>query len=181
MENTTMPATKSMLIGLFVDKDNAEKAYEDLKDSGYTADEINIVMAKEPRERLYGDKDEAAKTEIGNKALEGAGAGGAIGGVIGGIVGAIAAMGTNLLIPGLGFVILGPLAAGLAGAGAGGLTGGIIGALVGAGVPKEKAAIYNEGLNNGKILLSVHPHNMEDTQRLAEKWREYQAEDVHSE
>lgn len=180
MENTIVPA-KTMLIGLFADKDNAEKAYEDLKSCGYQANEINIVMANDTRERLYGDKEEASKTEMGNKALEGAGAGGAIGGVVGGIVGAIAAMGTNLLIPGLGFVILGPLAAGLAGAGAGGLTGGIIGALVGAGVPKDKAAIYSEGLNAGKILLSVHPHSMEDTRNLAAKWREYQAENVHSE
>jgi len=180
MENNPNVTNKSILVGLFNNKDNAEKAYDDLKDCGYTTDEINVVMASDTRDKYYSDKDDASQTEMGNKAWEGAGTGGTIGGVVGGIAGAIAALGTNLLIPGLGLVVLGPLAAGLAGVGAGGITGGIIGALIGAGVPKEKADVYNEGLKNGKILISVHPHSEEDANRLAKKWHDYQAEEVYS-
>lgn len=165
-----------LLVGLFRDKDNAEKAYNDLRDMGYAPDEINVVMTNDTRKRYYSDKDKNSNSEMRNKALEGTGAGAAIGGVAGGIAGAIAAVGTNLLIPGLGLVVLGPLAAGLAGAGAGGITGGIIGALIGAGIPEENAKMYNEALENGSILLSVKPHNGKDVEKLTRKWTSYQAD-----
>ena len=50
---------------------------------------------------------------------------------------AVAAVGTTLLIPGLGIVVAGPLAAVIAGAGAGAATGGLIRALVGWNIPEE--------------------------------------------
>ncbi len=177
---TTNNAGGQLLVGMFRNKDNAEQAYDDLKDCGYTSEEINVVMANDTRDKYYGDEDKEHTSEMGNKAMEGAGTGGAIGGVLGGIAGAIAAIGTNLLLPGLGLLVLGPLAAGLAGAGAGGLAGGIIGALVGAGIPKDKAEIYHEGLKDGKILISVHTHSAEDTTKLSTKWHEYQVDDIHS-
>lgn len=176
----TSNMNQRLLVGLFHDRDNAEKAYDDLKDRGYNSDEITVVMSSDARDKYYGNDENAAKTEMGNKALEGTGTGAAIGGVLGGIAGAIAALGTNLLIPGLGLIVLGPLAAGLAGAGAGGITGGIIGALVGAGIPEEKAKMVDEGLKNGKILISVKPHNDEDGVELKHKWQEYQAESIQS-
>ena len=55
---------------------------------------------------------------------------------------AIAAIGTSLVIPGLGLVVAGPLAAALAGAGAGGTAGGLIGALVGHGMPEDRTKKY---------------------------------------
>ncbi len=168
---------KRVLTGLFDDKQNAEEAYRALRDAGYAADEINVVMSSETRKELYGDEEIAGDT--GNKALEGAGAGGTIGGVLGGIGGALAALGTNLIIPGLGLVVLGPLAAGLAGFGAGGLTGGIIGALIGAGTPKDKAEAFGSGVANGKILISVHPHSNQDIINFRNIWDEYSAEQVY--
>jgi hypothetical protein len=59
------------------------------------------------------------------------------------------------------------LAAALAGLGAGGAAGGIIGALVGAGIPKEKAERYGDDLDNGGILLGVHPRD-EHRERVRE-------------
>lgn len=168
---------KRVLAGLFDDKQNAEEAYRSLRDGGYAADEINVVMSPETRRKFYGDEEIVEDT--GNKALEGAGAGGTIGGVLGGIGGALAALGTNLIIPGLGLVVLGPLAAGLAGFGAGGLTGGIIGALIGAGTPKDKAEVYHSGVANGKILISVHPHSNQDIINFRNTWDEYSAEQVY--
>jgi len=169
---------KRILVGLFDDKENAEEAYRTLRDAGYTRDEINVVMNPETKEKYYND-DQVVETDTGNKALEGAGAGGTIGGVVGGIGAAVAALGSNLIIPGLGLVVLGPLAAGLAGFGAGGLTGGIIGALVGAGTPKEKAEVYHRGVENGKILISVHPHSNEDIINFRNSWHEHNAQEVY--
>ena len=179
--NTSFSRSESsepVLVGMFSNREDSERAYSELKSMGYDADDISVIMTSEGHERHFKNDDEHRETEMGNKALEGTGKGAAIGGITGGIAGAIAALGTNLIIPGLGMVILGPLAAGLAGAGAGGLAGGIIGALVGAGIPKEKAEHYNEGLKEGNIVMTVHPHNVEDANRIQERWREFHGHDI---
>lgn len=169
---------EEMLVGMFDSRAAAEDAYNDLKAMGYDASEINVVMTSEGHERHFKNETEFGRTEMGNKALEGTGKGAAIGGTIGGIAGAIAALGTNLIIPGLGLVILGPLAAGLAGAGAGGLTGGIIGALVGSGIPKERAETYEAGLKEGNIVMTVHPRTTTDAERIQERWHELNGHDI---
>ncbi len=167
VSSTDEATTNRMLTGMFADRDSAERAYTSLESRGYTKDDVDLVMSDETRKRHFGDHD----TELGNKALEGAGAGSAIGGTLGAIAGAIAAIGTSLLIPGLGIVVAGPIAAALAGAGAGGLTGGIIGALVGRGIPEERAKIYEEGMKNGHIVMGVHPRSEEDAAYLENEWK----------
>ena len=96
----------------------ALKVHTKVGNRGYTDDEINVLMSDETRSKYYSDGDTALE---GNKALEGTGAGAAIGGTLGAIIGGIAAIGTNVLIPGLGLVVWGPIAAGLRRRGAGGL------------------------------------------------------------
>lgn len=178
MESYGSNNNDALLVGMFTDRKDAEEAYNELKDMGYQAEEINVVMTAEGHERHFKRDADESTSEMGNKAMEGTGTGAAIGGITGGIAGAIAALGTNLIIPGLGLVVLGPLAAGLAGAGAGGLTGGIIGGLIGAGIPKEKADVFEKGLKKGNILLAVHPHNLADSERLSESWRAHHAQDI---
>lgn len=177
MESYESTNSEPLLVGMFNDREDAEKAYKELKEMGYRPDEINVIMTAEGRERHFKDRGER-RTEMGNKAAEGTGTGAAIGGITGGIAGAIAALGTNLVIPGLGLVVLGPLAAGLAGVGAGGITGGIIGALIGAGVPKEKADVFEAGLKEGNIVLAVRPHTTADAEVLSQNWIEHHAHDV---
>lgn len=178
MESYGRTNNEPLLVGMFDDRDGAEKAYGDLKAMGYQAGEIHVMMTSEGKERHFKDISGSDRSEMGNKALEGTGAGAAIGGITGGIAGAIAALGTNLLIPGLGLVVLGPLAAGLAGAGAGGITGGIIGALIGAGIPEEKADVFEEGLRKGDIILAIRPHSSADADTLKRRWQEFHAHDV---
>jgi len=173
--NTYKTTNNKLLTGMFRDRESTENAYNDLHERGYKHDEVNLLMSDDTRKTHFADED----TEIGTKAAEGLGKGSAIGGTIGAIAGAIAALGTSLLIPGLGIVIAGPIAAGLAGAGAGGLTGGIIGALVGAGIPEERARIYEDGIKNGKVVLGVHPRNDEDAEYFKNNWRKNNAEEIH--
>ena len=111
--------------------------------------------------------------------MEGAGAGSAIGGTIGAAVGIIAAIGTSLVIPGLGLVIAGPIAGGLAGAGAGGITGGIVGALVGAGIPEDRAKEYERGLKEGNIVMGVRPRSDEDADYLEDNWQQHHGENIY--
>ena len=168
---------RPLLVGMFKEKDHAEAAYAELRRRNYTTEEINVVMSSTTRDKYFTGK-EAHHDGLGNKALEGTGVGSAVGGVIGAIAGALAAIGTSIVIPGLGLVIAGPIAAALAGAGAGGVTGGLIGALVGLGIPEERAKIYREGIQNGEIVISVHPHNEADVNDLTQKWHEFHSEGI---
>lgn len=175
LDHTT--TDRNMLTGMFRDRESAENAYTMLQDRGYTKDEISLVMSDETRKKHFsGDVEE---TEIGTKAAEGAGKGSAIGGTIGAIAGIVAAIGTSLVIPGLGILIAGPIAAGLAGAGAGGIAGGVIGALVGWGIPEERAKLYESGIKEGNVVLGVHPHNDEDAEYFERTWRENKGEEIH--
>ncbi len=150
--------------GLFNDRESAERAYSSLSSRGYSTDDVNLLMSDDTRNRYFSEN--TVDTELGSKAMEGAGAGSAIGGTLGAIIGGIAAIGTNLVLPGLGLIVAGPLAAALAGAGAGGLTGGLVGALIGSGIPEEHAAEYENGIKNGGIYMGVNARNDEDAQYL---------------
>lgn len=159
---------KSWVTGLFSDRESAERAYGDLTQNGYDAKDINVVMSEEARKRHF--PEGGAETELGTKAGEGAGIGGAIGGTVGAIAAAIAALGTSLVIPGLGLVVAGPLAAALAGAGAGAATGGLVGALVGWRIPEEHVKRYEERIKQGDILLGFEPRTPEDRERYLREW-----------
>ena len=167
----------STVSGVFSDRNSAEKAYSALHQRGYSKDDVNLLMSDETRKTHFGEH--TADTDLGDKAMEGAGVGSAIGGTAGAIIGAIAAIGTSVALPGLGLIIAGPLAAALAGAGAGGLTGGLVGALVGSGIPEEHAAEYEQGIKNGGIVMGVKPRNAEDAAYFDEQFRSSNANTVH--
>jgi hypothetical protein len=174
--NTERNTTDDVMItGSFSDRESVERAYNTMHERGYTKDDINLVMSDETRKKHF----TKGETEIGNKALEGAGTGASIGGVIGAAAGVIAAIGTSLVIPGLGLVVAGPLAAGLAGAGAGGAAGGIIGALVGSGMTEERARLYEKDIKDGKIVMGVRPKNDDDVDFIENNWRTHKATDIY--
>jgi len=174
-ENKTTDS--GLLTGMFHDRDSAEHAYNTLQEKGYSKDDINLVMSDETRKKHF--SGDAKETQIGTKAAEGLGKGSAIGSTVGAIVGIIAAIGTSLVIPGLGIIIAGPIAAGLAGAGAGGITGGIIGALIGSGIPEARAKLYETGIKEGQIVIGVRPHNSEDAKFFEENWRTNKGGEIH--
>ena len=167
-EGSARQSNNRMLTGMFRDRESAEGAYNSALSRGYTHDDVNLLMTDETRNKYFADNDDSA---LGSKALEGAGTGSAIGGTLGAIIGGIAAIGTNVLLPGLGLIVAGPLAAALAGAGAGGLTGGLVGALIGSGIPEDRAREYEEGVKNGGIVMGVNPRSDEDADYFENEWR----------
>ena len=180
MEQTTntSKAQPGMMTGTFRDRDSAERAYSSLTSRGYTDKEVNLLMSDDTRKKHF-SKDVETHTELETKALKGAGAGAAIGGTAGAAIAAIAAIGTSLLIPGLGIIVAGPLAAALAGAGAGGAAGGLIGALVGHGIPEDRAKIYETDIKNGGIVMGVTPKSADDATYLENDWKTNRAENVY--
>lgn len=175
-EGSVRQGQNRILTGMFRDRDSAERAYNSAISRGYSKDDVNLLMSDQTRDTYFADGDNSA---MGSKALEGAGTGSAIGGTLGAIIAGIAAIGTSVLLPGLGLIVAGPLAAALAGAGAGGLTGGLIGALVGSGIPEEHAAQYEEGIKNGGIVMGVTPRNNEDADYFENEFKTHKAENIY--
>lgn len=162
---TIHQAGTGRITAIFPDRASAERVFDAIRDRGYDRSEIDVIMTEETR-TAYFPENESASTEMGDRAMEGAGVGSAIGGTIGAIIGAVAAIGTTILLPGIGLVVAGPVAAALAGAGAGGFTGGLLGALVGTGIPKEESEDFEQGIRGGGVGIAVQPHDAEDAHFL---------------
>ena len=157
--------------GLYRTPEEAARAYDNLTTKhGYSRDDVDVLMSDETRQRYYPDTTPGQELSGGTKAAEGLGVGSAIGGGLGAAFAAIFAVGSNVVIPGLGLVVAGPIAAALAGAGAGGATGGLIGALVGAGLPEARAREYDKGVRDGGIVLGAKAR---DESHATELEREY--------
>ena len=133
-------------VGVFDDRNDAELAARDLRESGFKDDQIG-----------YAWRDDAGKThKEGNKSGELAASGAGTGVVLGGIIGAAAA----LLIPGIGPVVSGgilasALAGGATGAVTGAVAGGVTGALLGLGIPEVEAKYYDQQFRDGRTLMTV--------------------------
>lgn len=145
---------------VFETTEEANNYYDFLIRSGYTTDDITVLMSKDTKDRFYATNDHIDKA--GNEALKGAGAGSAIGGTIGAVAGAVLAIGSSIVIPGLGIAVAGPIAAALAGAGAGGATGALIGALTKAGLSDSAAIDYKNAMEKGHVIISVEPKDRHD-------------------
>src|SRR5687767_4777473 len=165
--------------GLYSTPEAASRAYEGLTTKhGYKSDDINVVMSEGTRTRYFGDVKPGTELSHGSKAAEGLGKGAAIGGGIGAALAALFAVGTSVVIPGLGLVVAGPIAAALAGAGAGGATGGVIGALIGAGIPEDRAKEYERGLNDGGILIGTRYRDADHAKELERDFTSYGGSNV---
>jgi hypothetical protein len=166
-----------VVTGMFRDRESAERAYQSVTSRGYDTDDINLLMSDDTRKKHFSSQDHP-DTELGNKALEGAGAGAGIGGTVGAILAVIGAAGT-LAIPGLNIVAAGPIVAALTGAGAGGLAGGLIGSLVGWGIPDEHAKAYESGIREGGIVMGVNPRTDEDAEYFEREWKSNRGEQIY--
>lgn len=183
-QGTSRQEETGILTGMFRDRESTESAYRSLRDRGYADDDINVMMSDDTRNKYWSDNntdtDGDDDVNLGNKALEGTGVGSAIGGTLGAIIGGVAAIGTNLVLPGVGLVVAGPLAAALAGAGAGGLTGGLAGALIGWGIPEDRANLYENGIKEGGTVLGVRPRSTDDADYFENEWRDrYRGEHIY--
>lgn len=134
------------VIALYDDRSDAQRAIQDLVDSGFDRESISVLARH---------IENGPPAPSGNQAAEGAGIGAAIGLVFGGIGGLLVGLGA-LAIPGFGpIVAAGPLIAALTGAGVGAGAGAIIGALVKLGIAEEEAHLYAEGVRHGGTLVVV--------------------------
>jgi hypothetical protein len=170
METTT--------VAIFKDRIDAEGAINELRAFGIADADISYVY----------NSDGKTVTEDGggSNVKEGAASGATTGAILGAIAGLVVA---NGVLPGLGTLfVAGPLAGALgltgaaattaAGAMTGLVAGGLVGALGGLGVDAKDAAMYEERVKKGGILItarSMNPAGVKDVFMKfgAEEMREY--------
>lgn len=148
---------RDVLIGVFVDRGNAQQAIAELKRVGFRDEQIGVASRE-------ADRDEVAKGKsTGTHAGEGAAAGVATGAGVGGLWALGIAAG---VLPAIGPVIAGGLLASiLASAATGAAAGGLAGAMIGMGIPEEEATYYESEFKAGRTVVSVRPEG-----RAAEAW-----------
>jgi hypothetical protein len=149
-----MTATISRLYNNYADARGAVNALETagLKHSDISILVSNADQSYDEKAKSFPDRDLDGKDDR----AEGAATGSGVGAAVGGTAGLLAGLGL-MAIPGVGPVVAaGWLVATLTGAIAGGATGGVIGALTQqAGLTKEEAEVYAEGLRRGGAVVSA--------------------------
>jgi len=146
-----MTVTISRLYNTYPD---AERAVRALQAAGVSHSDISIVANNSDSWFSTDKKVDRDRDGVDDRA-EAAGTGAGVGAGLGGAAGLLAGLGL-LAIPGLGPVVAaGWLASTALGAAAGAATGGIVGALTEAGVSKDDAAMYAEGVRRGGTLVTA--------------------------
>jgi hypothetical protein len=164
---------KTAVFCLAQDEAQASRIVGELKDAGFSNNDISVLLPDKESTREFAH-------EKNTKAPEGATTGALTGGTIGGVLGWLAGIGT-LAIPGLGpLIAAGPIMAALSGAAVGGATGGLVGALIGMGIPEFEAKRYEARVKEGRILISVHSDNSDETKRAKEIFERNNAEAISS-
>lgn len=147
-------------VGTFSNHSEAETALHELRDGGFSMNQVSIVGQDINHSSMAGANtgDRVSDLEH-NKADEGAKTGATAGGVVGGLTGLLVGLGL-VAIPGVGPVMLAgagatALATTLTGGAIGAATGGIVGGLVGLGIPEDRARNYSDRVDQGDYLVMV--------------------------
>jgi hypothetical protein len=162
-----MPKT---ITAVFDTRLDAEFALRKLDESGYTKDQVTMLVSEETRGKHFG-------IDATSKSDQGAAVGAAVGGLTGALYLALASAGT-LLIPGLNLIVSGALVGALAGLGVGGAAGGLVGGLVGLGIPENEAKLYDDAVRKGSILIAVDATTDANAVRITEILKNTTAQSV---
>src|SRR5512133_594655 len=162
---------KKSVFCLVNDEAQAVRIVDDLKTAGFSNNDISVLLPDKTGTRDFAH-------EKGTKAPEGGLTGAGTGGVLGGVLGWLVGIGA-LAIPGVGpFIAAGPIMAALGGASIGAAAGGLVGALIGMGIPEYEAKRYEARLKEGRVLVSVHSDNSDQTKLAKEIFERDGAEDI---
>lgn len=135
----------AVIVGVFTDRDNAQRAVAELRNCGFQEQQIGVASRESPPNN---DAEQLA-TRTSDGALAGAAAGAGVGTLWG--LAVIAGV-----LPGLGPVIAGgALAALVSSAAAGAVAAGLGAALLGLGIPQQNVEFYEEQFRAGRTIVTV--------------------------
>ncbi|MBL8799413.1 MAG: hypothetical protein JNM56_36360 [Planctomycetia bacterium] len=140
----------AVVVGVFPDHAHADHAVTDLKNAGFTNDQIGVAGRD-----WRGEHTEGNGTEAGEGGLAGLIAGAGLGGLVG--LGVLAGV-----IPVVGPAIAaGTLGVILSNAAAGAAIAGVVGVLVGMGISEEEAEYYESEFKAGRYIVTVKANGRE--------------------
>lgn len=135
--------------GVFTEYNEFTNLFDALHAQGYKEADISVLMSEQTHHKYFAPQENT-------KAPEGATLGGVSGGVLGALIGGLTLVG-NLVIPGSGLLVAGPLVGALSMGALGAVTGGLLGSLIGLGIPEHEAKFFEDALKeHGHILVVVH-------------------------
>jgi hypothetical protein len=169
------------IVGVFDQREDAERAVQDLQDMGINNTDISYVRG--------GDDGHMEVTDAAGDAAKDTTAGAASGATTGAILGTVAGLAVaNGILPGLGTLfVAGPLATALgftgaaattaAGAMTGAAAGGLVGALGGLGVSASDASNYEERVKRGNTLVTARIDDYDEAE-VRGAFKEHDADDI---
>ncbi len=149
-------------MAIFRDSKAAGEAVSELSNQGYTKD-VSVVAKN-------ANNTEVQTHEVKQDVSDGTALG---------ALGALLVGAASFVVPGVGLLVLGPLATVLSGTAAGAITGGVVGALVDWGVPDEQAKDYEERIMRGEVLVAVTAGEDKEMQ-VNQTFNKYGAEETYS-
>jgi hypothetical protein len=165
-----MPHHTPAAFGIYTQRTAVENAVGHLKEGGFTAEEISVLL---PPKFVPPSVDET-KEETGLKVGAGAGA------VVGGVLGWLAGVGL-IAIPGAAAALVGgPIVSAFVASATLASLGGIWGGIVGLGIPEKEGRHYEGRLHKGDILLSVHCEEPARLMKAKTILADTGAEDIYS-
>ncbi len=166
-----MRVQKSTVVGVFEDRQQADRAIDELRRVGFRDDQIGVAMRYDEGEFDVEDSaDSTDESRAGTGALTGALAGlgfGALAG-LGVLSGVIPIVGPAIAAGTLGII--------LSNAAAGAGIGGLVGVLAGAGIPEDEAHYYQGEFEAGRTIVTVQADGRADEARTI--LSQYQAYDM---
>lgn len=167
---------KNLIGGLFETQENANLAYQELQNSGFAEDDINMFVHKPGSKTARAT--EVRIQDIAKVALIGGLIGAAIGGFIGFLIGT-GAVSLPYLEPGSApreplFVFMSVMW----GLITGGLTGAILGAASRLLRSQEKAEVMTREIEKSGVLVMVNVENSQDEMRARRGMEEHKAVEV---
>jgi len=162
---------KKNIFALFTDVDVADKAINEIHQNlGIEKEEISYVYRNKDGDKVSGTADDVANETVAEGAADGAKIGGIIGAGIGlaaavGIAGPLGAVfAAGPIATALGFT--GAVGAVAAGGVTGAAAGGLVGALMNLGLSDEKARAFEQRVQAGDVLVSIHAEDEEPVIKL---------------
>jgi uncharacterized protein (TIGR02271 family) len=149
---------RSSVVGVFEDRQSADRAISELRKAGFREDQIGVAMrhAEGTADAGTSTSADADDSHAGSGALTGALTGlglGALAG-LGVLAGVIPVVGPAIAAGTLGVI--------LSNAAAGAGLAGLVGALIGAGVPEEEAHYYQGEFEAGRAIVTVTANGRSD-------------------
>lgn len=146
--------TSDIVTATFSDPHTARAAFDHFRSEGYGEDELNLLMSEKSQAMVFAEGMEAPQA-LGAGRDKSQIAETAAGAAIGSMLGMAAGVAMAVLIPGMGLVLLGPMAAALAGAGTGAAAGGTWAAFRHFGIEERDHESTHRFIEQGGVLLGV--------------------------